>query len=424
LFKIITEWWIQLPLLFLILISYLYKKRLPVRLQNIYAYISMISLCFSITILVYIVIHNINTPPEWDFLAFWLDGRVFAAGLNFYQPGNYLQIASNLNYSNEFLLEIINVGFRYPPMTMFIIAPLGWLPLSSAYIVWLAINLAFFSLDLFLLWKFLFWSDGVFGLILVSALTLMLRNTISTFYTAQTNFLILAFLLLYILQKQKFTSGIWLALAGIVKPFMFLLTVQIFVERSWKKLAYFAGTIIISAILSLFVFGKATILSYIFGGNINKLPDYVYTEMVNQSLLATLIRNGGGIFPDKSPVLYIPYLLISGIFLLLNIGIVFFIRSDNSPWATVLLLESTLILYPGTLEHYCVLLVLPMLMILSQHNFLPVSKLFILGSLISIFILVSFRDGSYAFYGIAFTWFVNALIIFILQRQNFSLQIV
>jgi hypothetical protein len=67
---------------------------------------------------------NIAHPPEWDFLGFWIGGRLAVQGLNFYEPENYEQVAQHLSLSDEFAQEITEVGFWYPPPSMLLFVPL------------------------------------------------------------------------------------------------------------------------------------------------------------------------------------------------------------------------------------------------------------------------------------------------------------
>ncbi len=69
-------------------------------------------------------LESFQTPRIWDFLAFYVDGNVGARGLNFYQAENYRQVFAGLAIPIEvtpgFVAEIVDVGFKYPPMTMFL----------------------------------------------------------------------------------------------------------------------------------------------------------------------------------------------------------------------------------------------------------------------------------------------------------------
>jgi len=77
---------------------------------------------------------------EWDFLAFYLYGKLGASGLDFYEPANIADLFSNLKIpfeiSKEFLEDVIDVGFNYPPVSMILFAPFAYLDIETANILW------------------------------------------------------------------------------------------------------------------------------------------------------------------------------------------------------------------------------------------------------------------------------------------------
>ena len=74
---------------------------------------------------------NFQEPHEWDFLCWYLDGSVAANGLNFYQPTSYQTTINSLVLpyapSKAFISNIVDVGFKYPPPSMFYLITLGYL---------------------------------------------------------------------------------------------------------------------------------------------------------------------------------------------------------------------------------------------------------------------------------------------------------
>jgi hypothetical protein len=87
------------------------------------------------------VYENYHQPREWDFLGFWLNGKVASAGENFYHPENYQNVVLPYNLNDEFRAEIIEVGFWYPPFTMFLFFPLGLANPSNAFLKRQIVNL-------------------------------------------------------------------------------------------------------------------------------------------------------------------------------------------------------------------------------------------------------------------------------------------
>ena len=100
------------------------------------------------------IFHNIAQPPEWDFLYFWLPGKVAAQGLNFYEPEHARQLAQALfTPSSDFTREILDTGFWYPSPSIFLFLPLGWFDVHTALSIWSVFHLTVLVASIFWLWK-------------------------------------------------------------------------------------------------------------------------------------------------------------------------------------------------------------------------------------------------------------------------------
>ncbi len=316
-----------------------------------------------------IITFNFFNPPEWDFLAFWLDGRIASQHLNFYLPSNYLGYDLPVSISQEFTRSILEVGFRYPPPTMLLFLPLGWFDsLNSAYLGWQLFMVAVLGIDIFLLWKLFLDESHALGLLVSGALVLSLPLTHFTFYLAQTNFLVLLALLLLLIHREHFWGGMWLGIGIVVKPFVGLLFLFSVIQRRWQVVA---GSIITYGFLSIIfvvLFGMTTFTSYFSERPPLKMPDYVYIEAVNQSLLAQILRLTNNDFSGISPI-FNPIFIVITLFLLTTTGaLTFFLKNDDSIWVFVLTLLTALLIYPKTLFHYSVLLIIPMFVLWKYRN--------------------------------------------------------
>ena len=93
--------------------------------------------------------------PKWDFISFYLFSKVGLSKLNFYDPYIFMRFFKNLNLQpkvdNGFVPEIVNVGFWYPPPSMFIFLPLGIFNLKTSYIIWQSLIILFLITDILLL---------------------------------------------------------------------------------------------------------------------------------------------------------------------------------------------------------------------------------------------------------------------------------
>ena len=243
---------------------------------------------------------NVIHPPEWDFQLFWLFGRVAVQGLNPYEPEHLRQLAQVLNPTDDLLAELY---FFHSPPTLFLFAPLGWFDIHTAYLVWYLGHSMILILDIVLLWKIFQSDSGLLGLALTAALVLMLRATLSTIAFGQVNFLVLLLLLLFWCDRERKRGGIWLALGIIVKPVLVFLLIYLLLRRHWRVIASTFVTLATVSILTIIVFGPVMFFSYFFANPIvYDMPDYLYTEPINQSLLATILRVTQYDFSHTSPL--------------------------------------------------------------------------------------------------------------------------
>lgn len=350
--------------------------------------------------------YNFINPPEWDFLAFWLDGNIASRQLNFYIPSNYLGFDLPVGVSQEFSRSILEVGFRYPPPTMLLFLPLGWFDsYYSAYLGWQIFMAAILLLNIVLLWKLFLDKSHILGLLASGALVLSLPPTYVTFYFAQTNFLVLLALLLLLMYPDRFAGGVWLGIGMAVKPFIGLLFLFSAIQHRSQVVA---GSIITYGLLSILfiaLFGITTFTSYFSEQPTLKMPEYVYSEPVNQSLLAQILRLTGNDLSGVSP-LFNPIFIAITVFLLTITGVLaFLLKNDDMIWAFVLTLLTALLVYPKTLSHYSILLVIPMFVLWKYRN------RWIGGVWASVFIItltyiIFLSNWNYAFLVTLLYWFV------------------
>jgi hypothetical protein len=353
---------------------------------------------------------NIAQPPEWDFLGFWLNGKVAAQGLNFYEPGHAQQLAKPFHPSTEFTHEILDVGFWYPPPTIFLFLPLGWFDIRTAYLLWYVAHSIILILDIFWLWKIFLNKSSWLGLALTAALILMLFGTQSTIIYGQTNFLALLMLLLFWRDRTFPRSGIWLALGIFTKPFLALLLGYLLLRQHWRILG---NTVFILAALSLLtitVFSPVTFFSYFTPNHYGSLPMWVYTEGSNQSLLAVILRYTHYDFSHISPLTQ-PIFVVSSLLLTIITGwLVYQLDKNHEDWALVLTLLLTLLLYPVSQMFYSLLLIVPMLLLWMHRQELVLGTWSVVGFITFEYAILSREDGNYVFIATMLTWVICAAI--------------
>src|SRR3954467_7960490 len=103
---LVDRWWLPACLALLLLCGFHYRAWLRNSWRSIWIGLLLaVLVAFGLQGLK-IIYSNILHPPEWDFVVFWLDGRVAAHGLNFYDPHSYQQMATALSHSEDFTQEI------------------------------------------------------------------------------------------------------------------------------------------------------------------------------------------------------------------------------------------------------------------------------------------------------------------------------
>jgi hypothetical protein len=314
---------------------------------------------------VQILLRNIGHPPEWDFPFFWLNARVATQGLNFYEPDHVLRLADATFAASESFKR--QLPFKYPPPTMLLFLPFGALPLKTGLAFWYVLQIIALGLDVVLLRRLFVKEAGWLGLALSVALVLVHRPVLVTLTVAQTNFVVLLMVLLYWQDRASARGGVWLALGAVVKPLLLLVLLRPLARRQWRTLAAAAATLAVASGLSLVAFGPRTFAAYFTRDPTLGVPSSLYTEAVNQSLLAVVLRLSGWTPGGTAPVFHPIFVTVGLLLAAITVGIVW--RSDDpaDEWSVALTIVLALLLYPGTLLHYAVLLIAPMLLIWERR---------------------------------------------------------
>jgi hypothetical protein len=321
----------------------------------------------------FIMRSNIANPPEWDFIAYWLGGKTLVSGQSIYESEPFYEFADTIDVelSEEFTHEILDVGLYYPPPTAFMILPLGFFDLHTAYLVWYIVQTLVIGGIIYLLWRVFLPQSGWEGLVFSAAMLLMLRSTAHTLAIGQTNFFILLMVMLYFRMRPRAISGVWLAIATFVKPYVAGLGLYLLLKRRFSIIGATVATALVIALASILVFGLDMFTNYFTNPPIGRAPAGVYTEPVNQSLLATTLRLTGYDYGDKSPVMYPVFLVIAAAVGLITVFLIWRLTEKDDDLAFLLNLIMLLLIYPATLMHYSVLLLPPLFWFWSQRERLP-----------------------------------------------------
>ena len=301
-------------------------------------------------------IYRIYHPEIWDFTAFYLYGKVAALGYNFYSPENFQTVFNSLQLPfsglGGFKQAVLNVGFPYPPPTILYFVSLGYFSYKTALIIWTTFNLVILSGCIYLFHNLFFKDKKLNGLFLISILVFIFLPCLSTINFSQTNFILLFLLLLTYKYSDRKFSGLFLAMAFFTKPYMIIFGFFFLLRMKWKTIVYCMISALVFAGITFAIFGKEPFTSYLFNNPSQRLPAYVFSESVNQSLHAVLLRNNIISLDSSSTFLYI----VAGLFLLTTGYLIYLVRRKLYDYIWAVLLLVGLLVYPGTLSHYAVLL--------------------------------------------------------------------
>lgn len=321
---------------------------------------------------------NVRHPPEWDFLIFWINGFMASRGLNFYDSGLAMQVAAPFHPDSGFVDIQLGVPFMYPPPSIIWFLPLGLGDIHLMAMLWYAIQLACLCASVVLLARIFiesakdeddrhdfFRSASASNFAFVAALLLMIRATYWNVAHAQTVFLLLLFLSLAFRGRDGKWGGVWLGLAILVKPVAIFVMLYALAQRKWQLLVGSVITVLAATLATLVVFGRAVFASYA-AIRFAALPRPFYTEMENQSLLAWILRITHA--QTSFPLTYWMIAGLCGAALLWRLSVV---NKSNESAGFLLALTCGLLLYPGSLRSYLVLLILPILALYRAKIWIP-----------------------------------------------------
>ncbi len=352
-------------------------------------------------------IANFRDVREWDFLCFWLWAKIGANGLNFYDPQVAASVAQGLDVTAEFRRLIVDVGFWYPPPTMLLFAPLGLLSMRLALGWWYAVLGLSLVISAVLLNRLVGNRAGAATIAMLAMLVLALPTSHMTLWLMQTNFIVLAAVAALWLERDRPRAGLWLALGVLVKPYLAILGIFLILHRNWKAIGL--GLLAWSALClaTAAAFGWGPIWSYLTDNPMARLPIDVHSEPINQSLFATLLRMTDNELRARSFQANVWFLSLAVAILVSTTVLAWRSRRAAPEYSFSLILTAGLLLYPSTLAHYGLLLVVPLLLLWRRQQS-GTAEWFVLAFAACVQFLTGVALGSYAFWAMAAVWLVFA----------------
>ena len=394
-------WWLPFVLTTLLLIGYHLRTGAAPWIRRAFFGVVALSIAGFGGLAVSRAVHNVIAPPEWDVQAFWIYARVAAQGGNFYEPADMHRVAapaqhesSPLSAAPGFTREVLDAGFFYPPQTMLLVGPIGFLNLRAGAFCWyLLIGTALVACIVALRQTF-FPDGGQVELAMVAALVLLYRPTYLTFAFGQTSFLTLLALIAFWRTRDRPVSGVLLAAGTLVKPIFAFFVLYPLLRRNWRALATAAATGGLLTVIALVLFGPQVFITYFTSNPVGRAPSWLYTLHENQSLLSAMLRLSHYDGVHGNPLLYPPFLIAAALIVGLTIWAVVRLPRERGELALALMVPAALLIYPQSLDHYAMLLLVPLFYIWTQRAELELSTGFVVALLTAEYGLVRYDLGA------------------------------
>ena len=184
-----------------------------------------------------------------DFAQDYVGVRQLLAGQSVY-PVNFMELYKDLFRESPKLITISLINNAHPPFVSIILSPLGFLGFKDAAAVWALLTMVFMLLIIFLLLKSENISLKYFPLVVL--FTLAWQPFQSNLGLGQISILITLFVIVgwfFYKKEHEILSGVFIALATMLKFYPGLLIVYFLINKRWK--AFLASIISVSIIIVL-----------------------------------------------------------------------------------------------------------------------------------------------------------------------------
>lgn len=407
---LVGSWIVSIPLAAVASAGLVFRDRLSPCVRSVCVGFVLSGIIIMSALAIRSIASDVQHPRDWDFLDFWLTGKIAVSGQDIYSPANFAKMSQGIHYGDDFAREVIAVGSKYPPPTVLLFLPLGFLGLQEGVLFWHLLQVAALATAILLCIRLFFRSPTAAEYVFGAGLFLAMPATRSVFWFAQTNFLLVLLIGAFWMDGNKVRAGLWLALGSVIKPIFFVLGGVLLVRRRWRALGLALLVLVFLAGLALLAVGPASYHEYFTRNPSTRAPVSIYLESANQSLLSTVLRLEGRI-PDVQRVLWDPF------FLGLAFGLTFvtfvisvLLRTRKPELCIGLFAALGLLIYPGTLAHYSVLLIPALLYLCSDGTTLGLRAGTCCVIVTAIYGLTGVRSGTIAILGNLLAWLVFAFL--------------
>lgn len=405
-------WVVSVIPLAAILAGTMYRERVAERWRP---WIPRLAIALSagfILVIVALIATNVRSPREFDFKFFWVWGVAAAEGTCPYDHDNLLRIVESINPSEDLKNELH--GF-YPPPTMLLFAPLGWMPFKLALLIWNLVQGAALAGCLYLLVQIFASERRSENVIVLITMGLAYWSTAGTFYFSQTNFLVLLALLLFWRDRERKIAGIWLALGVLVKPLVLAVGLYLLLRGRWSTLVTMFCGLTALVIVTGLIFGPDIYVDY--ANSDGASSQNPISQDINQSVSGVLLRltetePAAGL----SSLLNVPIILaVIGFIILATGAIILRTNGAGDPYAVGATFAMMLLIYPATLTHYGVHLLPPMALLVTENQRPGDRRGWALFVVLTAFLLSAFRI---TFWAVLILWIAMAVEGILITRKT------
>jgi len=216
---------------------------------------------------------------------------------------------------------------------------------------------------------------------------------------------------LFWVSRDRPLAGVFLALGTAVKPVMALMGLYLLMRGHWKAVGWAIGTYLGLLLLALACFGWAPIASYVVANPVTRMPGWAVVGHNSVSLLATALKLSGVVVtaaPLHAPWTNPLFLLLAPIVLGSTLWLLYRLPRAagglGSELGLALLIPASLLLYPNTLHHYTVLLVVPLLWLWTHARQLRLPPLLAIAIIAGSYWLVLAEAGDVSVLAIVLIW--------------------
>ena len=341
-------------------------RRLSLRARGIMVFLNATGVGF----LFYKVLLTLTHPREWDFLAYYLWSRLAGSDLPIYSPESSQTVLSGLQLpispTADFLSVVVLVGPNQTP------AALLWYRLliadrsfETAHVIWMVVNIGFLGVCCFLLARCLGKGPPTTVPLLFPVIAFA-PVTGTIIFLSQTAFVIMALIAAAWLSLERARAGAFLALGSLLKPIVGLVGLYFLIRRRLKPIIAAIGIGTGSLLLSGLFVGMNEVPKYFKGDFVSRTPLWVFSESINQSLLAVILRFHAPTASSSKPVFDPVFLGVALTLILATVALGWREMPNQNRLVFLHVLTLALLIYPGTLQFYSFFLFLPWLYLASH----------------------------------------------------------